>query len=140
MTSSSSGSPSSKTTASKKKGGKSNTANLSGEIARRLPGSADAEQRVNRTFGLLSVRRPKIPGLLDMAWPVLVWFTERIFAEDRTSVEMEQAAHDRQGADWNQEVFPVIRELRALLADLGTPIAPATRPAIRNAARPATTP
>ena len=100
----------------------------------------DAEQRVNRTFGLLSVRRPKIPGLLDMAWPVLVWFTERIFAEDRTIVEMEQAAHDRQGADWNQEVFPVIRELRALLADLGTPIAPATRPAIRNAARPATTP
>jgi phenylpropionate dioxygenase-like ring-hydroxylating dioxygenase large terminal subunit len=82
----------------------------------------DAEQRVNRTFGLLSVRRPKIPGLLDAAWPVLVWFTERIFAEDRAIVEMEQAAHDRQGADWNQEVFPVIHELRALLAANGRPI------------------
>ena len=29
----------------------------------------DAEQRVNRTFGLLSVRRPKIRGVLDAAWP-----------------------------------------------------------------------
>jgi phenylpropionate dioxygenase-like ring-hydroxylating dioxygenase large terminal subunit len=83
----------------------------------------DRAQRGNRTFGLLSVRRPKIPLLLDAAWPLLIWFTERIFAEDRTIVEMEQAAHDRQGADWNQEVFPVIRELRALLADCGAPIA-----------------
>jgi hypothetical protein len=79
----------------------------------------DAEQRSNRTFGLLSVRRPKIPGLLDLAWPALVWFTERIFREDREIVEMEQAAHDKQGADWNQEVFPVIRELRALLTARG---------------------
>ena len=83
----------------------------------------DAAQRVNRTFGLLSVRKPKIPGLLDMAWPVLIWFTERIFAEDREIVEMEQAAHDAQGADWNQEVFPVIRELRALLAARGVRMA-----------------
>jgi phenylpropionate dioxygenase-like ring-hydroxylating dioxygenase large terminal subunit len=82
----------------------------------------DAEQKSNRTFGLLSVRRPKLPGVLDLAWPVLVWFTERIFAEDRTIVEMEQAAHDRQGADWNQEVFPPIRDLRALLAANGQPM------------------
>jgi hypothetical protein len=34
---------------------------------------------------------------------------------------LEQAAHDRQGADWNQEVFPPIRELRALLAANGRP-------------------
>ena len=76
----------------------------------------DAAQTSNRTFGLLSVRRPKIPALLDLAWPALIWFTERIFAEDREIVEMEQAAHDRQGADWNQEVFPPIRDLRRLLA------------------------
>ena len=56
------------------------------------------QQRINRTFGLLSVRRPKIPGLLDAAWPLLVWFTERIFREDREIVEMEQAAHDAPGA------------------------------------------
>jgi hypothetical protein len=81
----------------------------------------DEAQRTNRTFGLLSVRRPKIPGLIDLVWPALIWFTERIFAEDREIVEMEQAAHDSQGADWNQEVFPVIRDLRALLAANGVP-------------------
>ena len=82
----------------------------------------DAEQRRNRTFGLLSIRRPKPGFLLDLGWPLLVWFTERIFAEDRAIVEMEQAAHDAQGADWNQEIFPVIRDLRALLAESGQPL------------------
>ncbi|WP_244846339.1 aromatic ring-hydroxylating dioxygenase subunit alpha [Caballeronia sp. SL2Y3] len=81
----------------------------------------DAEQRTNRTFGLLSIRRPKISGLLDVAWPLLVWFTERIFKEDRWIVEREQEAHDRQGADHNHEVFPVINELRALLMEHGVP-------------------
>jgi len=79
----------------------------------------DAEQRTNRTFGLLSIGRPKWSWLLDLGWPALIWFTDRIFAEDREIVEMEQAAHDSQGADWNQEVFPPIRDLRALLAANG---------------------
>ena len=79
----------------------------------------DAAQRRNRTFGLLSVKRPKIPGLLEAGWPLLVLFTERIFREDREIVEMEQAAHDAQGGDWNQEVFPVIRNLRSLLRACG---------------------
>ena len=83
---------------------------------------------MNRTFGLLSVRRPKIRGLLDAAWPLLVWFTERIFREDREIVEMEQAAHDAQGCDWNQEVFPPIRDLRALLAANGCAITPREAP------------
>ncbi|TAL99179.1 MAG: aromatic ring-hydroxylating dioxygenase subunit alpha [Paraburkholderia sp.] len=81
----------------------------------------DAEQRTNRTFGLLSIKKPGIPGALDLAWPLLVWFTERIFKEDREIVEAEQAAHDRQGADWNHEVFPVINELRDLLRECGAP-------------------
>ena len=81
----------------------------------------DAQQRTNRTFGLLSVRRPRIPGLIEMVWPFLVFFTERIFAEDREIVEMEQRAHDVQGADRNQEVFPAIRDLRGLLTACGTP-------------------
>ncbi len=81
----------------------------------------DRAQRTNRTFGLLSVKRPRIPGLLDAAWPLLVMFTERIFKEDREIVEMEQAAHDAQGADWNREIFPVIRSLRALLVACGAP-------------------
>jgi hypothetical protein len=82
----------------------------------------DKDEKRNQTFGLLSVRRPKIPGLLNLVWPILVWFTERIFTEDREIVEIEQAAYDRQGADWNQEVFPVIRDLRALLAANGQKI------------------
>jgi phenylpropionate dioxygenase-like ring-hydroxylating dioxygenase large terminal subunit len=81
----------------------------------------DREQRTNRTFGLLSIRKPGIPGVLNLAWPLLVWFTERIFKEDREIVEAEQRAHDSQGADWNHEVFPVINELRALLRECGAP-------------------
>ncbi|MCQ8240381.1 Rieske 2Fe-2S domain-containing protein [Rhizosaccharibacter radicis] len=79
----------------------------------------DKEQRTNRTFGLLSVRRPKVPFVIDLLWPLLVAFTERIFKEDRDIVELEQAAHDSQGCDLNQEVFPVIRSLRGLLAEEG---------------------
>ncbi len=79
----------------------------------------DAEQRKNRSFIILSVRRPKIPGVLNLAWPVLAWFTDRVFEEDREIVEMEQAAYDAQGADWNQEVFPPIRDLRELLSSCG---------------------
>ncbi len=82
----------------------------------------DREQRTNRTFGLLCIRRPRAGFLLDIAWPALIWFTERIFTEDRWIVEMEQRAHDEQGADWNQEVFPPIRELRALLLRCGLPV------------------
>jgi renierapurpurin 18,18'-hydroxylase len=81
----------------------------------------DREQRTNRTFGLLSIRKPGIPGVLNLAWPLLVWFTERIFKEDREIVEAEQRAHDSQGADWNHEVFPVINELRSLLRESGSP-------------------
>ena len=79
----------------------------------------DRQQRTNRTFGLLSIRKPGIPFALDLAWPLLVWFTERIFKEDRWIVEREQEAHDQQGADWNHEVFPVINELRDLLRNCG---------------------
>ena len=82
----------------------------------------DKDQRTNRTFGLLSVRRPRIPGLIQAAWPLLVFFTERIFAEDRHIVELEQQAHDAQGCDRNQEVFPPIQDLRALLSACGQPL------------------
>ncbi|MGI4812388.1 MAG: Rieske 2Fe-2S domain-containing protein [Janthinobacterium lividum] len=81
----------------------------------------DAAQTRNRTFGLLSIRKPSIPGILNVAWPLLVWFTERIFKEDRWIVEREQEAHDRQGDDWNQEVSPAIIQLRQLLASAGLP-------------------
>jgi len=79
----------------------------------------DKAQRSTRVFGYLSVKRPGIPGVLDLAWPFITIFTERIFHEDKVIVEMEQAAHDAQGADWNNEVFPPIRDLREVLARCG---------------------
>jgi hypothetical protein len=80
------------------------------------------EQTATRVFGYLSVRRPRIPGLIDAAWPIVTWFTEKIFTEDKHIVELEQAAHDVQGGDWNQEVFPAIRNLRKVLSRCGTPL------------------
>ena len=82
----------------------------------------DAEQRTNRTFGYLSVKKPPIPGLIHAVWPFVVWFTENIFREDKEIVEFEQRAYDVQGADWNNEVFPAIRDLRAVLTRCGRPI------------------
>jgi phenylpropionate dioxygenase-like ring-hydroxylating dioxygenase large terminal subunit len=83
----------------------------------------DKAQRTNRTFGYLSVKRPKIPGLIEAAWPFITMFTEQIFKEDKEIVEMEQAAHDAQGSDWNNEVFPPIKDLREVLARCGVPSA-----------------
>lgn len=88
----------------------------------------DAEQRTNRTFGYLSVKRPPVPGLIDVAWPFVTWFTENIFREDKEIVEYEQAAYDAQGADWNNEVFPAIRDLRGVLARSGVPLDAAGAP------------
>jgi hypothetical protein len=48
-----------------------------------------------------------------------VWFTENIFREDKEIVEYEQRAHDAQGTDWNNEIFPAIRDLRGVLARCG---------------------
>ncbi|MEN8130498.1 MAG: aromatic ring-hydroxylating dioxygenase subunit alpha [Pseudomonadota bacterium] len=81
--------------------------------------SVDRQQRINHTFGLMMFRKPPIPGLMNLLWPVIIWFTESIFAEDRWIVELEQQAFDDQGADWNQEIFPVIQGLRRVLIENG---------------------
>jgi phenylpropionate dioxygenase-like ring-hydroxylating dioxygenase large terminal subunit len=82
----------------------------------------DAGQRTNRTFGYLSVKKPSVPGLIHLMWPFVVWFTENIFREDQQIVEYEQRAYDAQGADWNNEIFPAVRELRSVLARCGLPL------------------
>jgi hypothetical protein len=79
----------------------------------------DRAQRINHTFGLMMIRKPSIPGLIHLLWPFIVWFTNGIFSEDRRIVEEEQKAFDAQGADWNQEIFPVIQSLRTLLVREG---------------------
>ncbi|HEY2661369.1 MAG TPA: aromatic ring-hydroxylating dioxygenase subunit alpha [Caulobacteraceae bacterium] len=80
----------------------------------------DAAQHTNRTYGYLSVKRPPVPGLIEAAWPFVTWFTEAIFREDKEIVEYEQRAYDTQGGDWNNEVFPALRDLRAVLARCGS--------------------
>ena len=82
----------------------------------------DKAQRINQTYGMIMVRRPSIPGLINLLWPVIVWFTNGIFAEDRWICELEQAAFDNQGADWNHEIFPAIQQLREVLVSNGLPI------------------
>ena len=67
------------------------------------------------------MKRPPIPGVIDALWPFVTWFTEKIFEEDKEIMELEQAAHDAQGADWNHEVFPAIRDLREVLRRNGVP-------------------
>ncbi|MBO1360988.1 aromatic ring-hydroxylating dioxygenase subunit alpha [Acetobacter sacchari] len=79
------------------------------------------DQLTTQTFGLLSVKRPKWKFLLDLAWPVLGIFTDRIFHEDKEVVEMEQQAWRELGGDHNVEVFPVVRNLRDLLIRSGAP-------------------
>lgn len=93
----------------------------------------DAEQRSNRTLGLMLIRKPRKlpPGALNLLWPLVIWFTESIFAEDQAIVEQEQAAHDAQGGDWNQEINPPILAVRDLLRRCGTPLAPRARSASR---------
>ncbi len=82
----------------------------------------DREQKVNHTYGLMMIRRPQVPGLIHLLWPFIIWFTEGIFSEDRIIVEAEQRAFDHQGADWNQEIFPIIQGLRELLISRGVPL------------------
>lgn len=82
----------------------------------------DREQRVNHTFGLMNIRTPSIPGIIHLLWPAIIWFTNGIFAEDRTIVELEQKAFDDQGGDWNQEIFPMIQGLKDLLVRKGVPM------------------
>ncbi|MGP3948598.1 Rieske 2Fe-2S domain-containing protein [Streptomyces sp. 7N604] len=84
----------------------------------------DVEQRTNHAYGLLMIEKPPIPGALHLAWPFIRRFTERVFAEDRMAVEAEQLAWDEQGEDWNQEVFPLIVDVRDVLRTNGVPIRP----------------
>lgn len=84
----------------------------------------DVEQRITHVYGLLMIAKPPIPGALHAAWPLIRRFTERVFAQDRMAVEAEQRAWDEQGADWNQEVFPLIRDVRDVLRTNGVPIRP----------------
>ena len=83
----------------------------------------DREQRANISMGLLTIEKPSVPGLINVFWPVIRRFAEAVFTEDRAAVEAEQQAYDRQQADWNQEINPVILALREVLIRNGVPLA-----------------
>ena len=89
----------------------------------------DADQRTSHAYGLLMIAKPSVPAALRLAWPFIRRFTERVFAEDRMAVEAEQRAWDEQGQDRNQEVFPLIRDVRQVLRSNGVPIGPDPGPA-----------
>ena len=80
---------------------------------------ADAEQKTNHSLGHIMIQRPGVPGLIQLAWPFISWFTEGIFKQDKWIMQLEQKAFDTQGGDWNNEVFPVIIRLRAMLVRRG---------------------
>ncbi|GAA3712330.1 hypothetical protein GCM10023082_07600 [Streptomyces tremellae] len=84
----------------------------------------DAEQRTSHAYGLLMIEKPRVPGALHAAWPPIRRFTERVLAQDRTAVEAEQRAWDEQGEAWNQETFPLIKDVRGVLRAHGVPIGP----------------
>jgi len=79
----------------------------------------DRQDRACRSFGILLIRKPRVALLLTLVWPVLRHFVKSVFAEDRMAVEAEQRAYETQGGDWNQEIFPVILDLRELLMKHG---------------------
>ncbi|HLY64826.1 MAG TPA: Rieske 2Fe-2S domain-containing protein, partial [Chloroflexota bacterium] len=84
----------------------------------------DAEQQTNHVYGLLMIEKPPVPGAIQLAWPLIRRFTERVFAEDRMAVEAEQRAWDEQGEDWNHEVFPLILDVRHVLRTNGVALRP----------------
>lgn len=79
----------------------------------------NAAQGVSHQYGLLAIRTPTIPLVTPLVWPMIVRFSEKIFAEDRWIMELEQEAFDAQGADWNQEISAPILALRRLLRSHG---------------------
>jgi renierapurpurin 18,18'-hydroxylase len=73
----------------------------------------------NDSTTIALIRKPRVAFLLTLVWPVLRHFVKSVFAEDRMAVEAEQRAYETQGGDWNQEIFPVIIDLRELLMKHG---------------------
>ncbi|WP_328898658.1 aromatic ring-hydroxylating dioxygenase subunit alpha [Streptomyces sp. NBC_00441] len=81
-----------------------------------------ADQRACHVYGLLMIKKPRVPAVLTVAAPLIRRFTERIFAQDRMAVQAEQRAWDEQGEDRNHEVFSLILDVREALRSNGVPL------------------
>jgi phenylpropionate dioxygenase-like ring-hydroxylating dioxygenase large terminal subunit len=82
----------------------------------------DRRQRSNVSVGMLTIEKPRIPGVMHLFAPIIRRFTEAVFTEDRMAVEAEQRAYDQQQRDGNQEINPVILDLRDVLRSNGVPL------------------
>jgi hypothetical protein len=80
------------------------------------------ERSLHAQNSYLSVKKPRMPGIIHAVWPLVTWFTEGIFRGDKEIVEYEQQAYEAQGTDWNNEVFPPLHDLRTVLARCGRPM------------------
>ncbi|MFJ7626710.1 Rieske 2Fe-2S domain-containing protein [Streptomyces sp. NPDC097595] len=87
-----------------------------------------ADQRACHVYGLLMIKKPRVPAALTVAAPLIRRFTERIFAQDRMAVQAEQRAWDEQGEDRNHEVFSLILDVRETLRSNGVPLAVSAGP------------
>ncbi|OKJ68638.1 aromatic ring-hydroxylating oxygenase subunit alpha [Streptomyces sp. CB02460] len=87
-----------------------------------------ADQRACHVYGLLMIKKPRVPAVLTVAAPLIRRFTERIFAQDRMAVQAEQRAWDEQGEDRNHEVFSLILDVREALRSNGVPLAVSAGP------------
>lgn len=87
-----------------------------------VPGNA--AQTTTSAIGAIVVTKPVVPGILTALRPILFYFADRIFHQDRLAMEAEQRAYDLRGRDENQEAAPFLLSLRALLMAKGVPISP----------------
>lgn len=72
------------------------------------------EGRACHALGLVSIRRPRVPGVMALLAPLVRRFNEAIFAEDRAAVEAEQRAYDAHG-NQNREINRAVLRLQDLL-------------------------
>ncbi|MEU1471697.1 aromatic ring-hydroxylating dioxygenase subunit alpha [Streptomyces sp. NPDC005761] len=86
-----------------------------------------ADQRTCHVYGLLMIKKPRVPAVLGLASPLIRRFTERVFAQDRMAVEAEQRAWEEQGEDRNHEVFSLILDVREALRSNGVPLTGSVR-------------
>ena len=65
-----------------------------------------AADRANRAFGILLVRRPRLPFALTLVWPVLRHFAKSVLAEDQMAVESSSGPTTRKGVTGIRRSLP----------------------------------
>ena len=84
----------------------------------------DREQKTNHQYGLMMIRKPRIPGLVYLLWPSSSSGLPRGFSRRTAgSLRRSKKPTTNRREDWNQEIFPVIPgALRRVLLQRGVPV------------------